>query len=102
MKEIPQGIYSKELREEALKLIRDGGLTPPQVGRKLSIPTSTIRYWMSQDKQGKIVGIHQKTHTDIELELVRLKKELHQVKMERDLLKKATAYFARESQESTR
>ena len=102
MRSIPQGIYSQELREEALKLIREGGLNPPEVGRRLSIPTSTIRYWMSQDNKGKVVGLHQKLHTDTDLELVRLRKENAQLRMERDLLKKAAAYFAGESQRGTR
>jgi transposase len=102
MKGAPQGIYSQELREEAMRLIREGGLSAPEVGRRLSIPTSTIRYWMGQDTKGKVVGLHQKPHTDTELEVVRLKKELRQVTMERDLLKKAAAYFAKESLEGTR
>jgi transposase len=43
------------------------------------------------------VGKNQKLLTELEMELARVKRELAEVKMERDLLKKATAYFARES-----
>jgi transposase len=38
MERIPKGIYTKELREEAVKLVTEGGLRIPEVGRRLSIP----------------------------------------------------------------
>jgi transposase len=56
------------------------------------------------NKEGKLtdVGKKQKPMTELEMELVRIKRELAQVKMERDFLKKAAAYFAREPQSGTR
>jgi len=44
MEWIPRAYYTKELREEAVKLVTEGGLSVPEVGRRLSISTSTIRY----------------------------------------------------------
>jgi transposase len=56
------------------------------------------------DKKGVLseVGAQQKPMTEAEAELLRVKRELAEVKMERDLLKKAAAYFAKESQKGTR
>jgi transposase len=104
MERIPMAIYTRELREEALKLVSEGGVSIPEVGRRLSISSSTIWYWVKASKEGKLqeVGRHQRPMTDLEMELVRVKRELAQVKIERDILKKATAYFAKESLPGTR
>ena len=89
MERIPYGIYSKELREEAVKLVTEGGLSIPEVGRRLDIPTSTIGNWVKAHKDGKLsdVGKHRKPLTETEAELARVRRELAEVKMERDLLK---------------
>ena len=104
MERIPRAIYTKELREEAVKLVRESGFNIPEVGRRLSVATSTIRYWVKADKEGKLkeVGKQQKPLTEIEMELARVKRELAEVRMERDILKKAAAYFAKESLPGTR
>ena len=69
------------------------------MGRRLSVAPSTIRYWVKANKEGKLkeVGKQQRPLTEIEMELARVKRELVEVRMERDILKKATAYFAKES-----
>jgi transposase len=104
MERIPRAIYTKELREEAVKLVTEGGLSIPEVGRRLSIAPSTVRYWLQANREGKLkeVGKHQKPLTEMEIDLARVKRELAEVRMERDLLKKAAAYFAKESVPSTR
>ena len=104
MERIPKAYYTKELREEAVKLVTEGGLSVPEVGRRLSIAASTIRYWMKARGSGKLkdVGKQQRPLTEVEMELVQVKRELAQVKMERDFLKKAAAYFAKEPQLGTR
>jgi transposase len=104
MERIPRAIYTKELREEAVKLVTEGGVSIPEVGRRLSIAPSTLRYWVQANREGKLkeVGKHQKPLSEMEMELVRVKRELAEVKMERDLLKKAAAYFAKESVPGTR
>ena len=101
---IPNAVYTKELREEAVRMITEGGLKAPEVARRLSIPKSTITYWVRAEKKGKLsdVGSSKKVLTETEMELASLKRELAQVKMERDFLKKTAAYFARESQSGTR
>lgn len=104
MERIPRAVYTRELRQEAVRLVTEGGLTVREVGEQLSIPYHTIKYWLKMDKKGKLpeVGRQQKALTEVEMELLRVKRELAEVKMERDLLKKAAAYFAKESLPGTR
>ena len=104
MERIPRAIYTKELREEAVKLVTEGGLKIPELGRRLSVAASTIRYWVKASREGKLkeVGKHQRPLTEIEMELARVKRELAEARMERDILKKAAAYFAKESLPGTR
>ncbi|NCO67186.1 MAG: hypothetical protein CO148_03555 [Nitrospirae bacterium CG_4_9_14_3_um_filter_41_27] len=104
MERIPKKNYTKEFREEAVKLITEGGLSIPETGRRLTLPSSTIAYWVKAYKNGKLkeVGKQQRPLTDIEIELTKVKRELAEVKMERDILKKAAAYFAKESLPGTR
>lgn len=99
MKRIPQGRYSKEFREEAVNLVVVQDLSVPEASMRLDVPKSTINNWVRVSKAGKlgIIGKNRRELSDTELELARLKRELAQVKMERDILKKAAAYFAKES-----
>ena len=99
MKRIPQGRYSKEFREEAVKMVLDQGLKVPETAKRLNVPKSTINNWVKASKEGKLedIGKNRRQLSDTELELACLKRELAQVKMERDILKKAAAYFAKES-----
>ena len=88
-----------------MKLVTEGGLGIPEAGRRLLIPASTIRYWVKAHTSGKLAevgGKQRRPLTELEMELARVKRELAQVKMERDFLKKAAAYFAREPQSGTR
>jgi transposase len=104
MKGVPQGRYTREFRQEAVKLIIEERLSFPEAGRRLSLAPSTLNYWVKAYKAGKLgeIGKTQKHLTELEMELARAKKELAEVKMERDILKKAAAYFARESLPGTR
>ena len=104
MEKIPYGKYSKEFREEAVKLVIEGGLSVGEAGKRLSLPVSTLRSWILAYKEGKLleVGSNRRQLTEAELEMARLRRELAEVKMERDILKKAAAYFAKESQQGTR
>jgi transposase len=99
VKGIPQGRYSRELRQEAVRLVVEDKISCHEAARRLSLAPSTLSYWVKAYKAGKLgeIGKVQKPLTDVEMELVRTKKELAEVKVERDILKKAAAYFARES-----
>ena len=104
MKGIPRGRYTKELREEAVKLITEEKLSLPEAGRRLSLAPSTLANWVKASKAGRLgeIGKTYRPLTEIEMELSRARKELAEVKMERDILKKAAAYFAKESLPGTR
>jgi transposase len=104
LKRGPQGRYTKEFREEAVKLVTVERLSVEQAARRLSLPKSTLGNWMKALKSGKLgdIGKLYRPLTEIELELARVKKENVELKMERDILKKAAAYFARESLPGTR
>ena len=104
MKGIPQGRYTKEFREEAVKLVTEEKLSLPEAARRLSLPPSTLGNWLRASNEGRLgeVGKTLRPLTQIEMDLARTKKELTEVKMERDILKKAAAYFAKESLPSTR
>ena len=103
MKRGPQGRYTKEFREEAVKLITEEKLSLPEAARRVSLPPSTLGNWVKAYREGRLgeVGKTYRPLTEIEMELARTKKELADVKMERDILKKAAAYFARESLHGT-
>ena len=104
MKGIPQGKYTREFRQEAVKLVLEEGMSWAKAAQRLSLPTSTLANWVKAAKAGKLgdVGNNYRPLTEVEMELARTRKELAEVKMERDILKKAAAYFARESLPGTR
>lgn len=104
MERLPYGRYTKEFRQEAVKLVVEEGLSAHEAAKRLSLASTTLSNWVKAYKAGKLweVGKNQRPLTEVELENYRLKKELAEVKMERDILKKAAAYFARESQRGAR
>jgi len=99
LERIPRGRYTKEFREEAVKLVTEERLSWSEASRRLSLPSSTVGNWVKAHKAGRLgeIGKSYKPLSEIEMELHRTKRELAEVKMERDILKKAAAYFARES-----
>ncbi|MEJ5357778.1 MAG: transposase [Desulfobacterales bacterium] len=104
MEKVPYSKYTKEFRLEAVRLIIEGGLSAGEAAMRLSIPKSTLENWLRAFKAGKLEGIGKsyRALTDVEVELARVKRELAWVRMERDILKKAAAYFAKESLHGTR
>jgi len=104
MEKIPHGRYTKEFREEAARLVLEDGLSSGEAAKRLSLPKSTLETWVRAAKAGKLgdVGRNRRPLTEIEVELAKVKRELTMVRMERDILKKAAAYFAKESLPGTR
>ena len=93
MKGVPRGRYTRGLREEAVRLIAEEKLEVPEAGRRLSLPPSTLGHWVKAHRSGKL-GDGGKTYrpmTEIETELAGTKMELAEVKMKRDIPKKAAA-----------
>jgi transposase len=104
MKGVPQGRYTKEFRQEAVKLVLEQRLSWAKAARQLSLPTSTLGNWVKAYQEGKLgeIGTSFRPLTEVEMELARMKKENSTLKMENEILKKAAAYFARESLPGTR
>jgi len=96
------GQYSPELRAEAVRLVLEHGTTQGEVAQRLSVPKGTIANWIAAAKHGRGPVSGAKTAQELESEIARLRKELTEVKQEREILKKAAAYFAKESQQGTR
>jgi len=104
MKGVPQGHYTQEFRQEAVKLVIEQHLSWAKAARQLDLPTSTLGNWVKAYQEGKLgeIGKSFRPLTEIEMELARVKKEVSSLKMENEILKKAAAYFARESLPGTR
>ena len=96
--------YTPELKEEAVKLVLAQGLSLEQAAVRLSIPKGTLANWVVAAKRGPAVAAApgSRSVTELEAENAKLRKELAETKMERDIVKKAAAYFAQESLPSTR
>ncbi|WP_430229407.1 transposase [Nitrosomonas communis] len=78
---------------------KESGLTLVEAAERLSLPKGTLKNWVYADRQGELitVGKKQNSLTELELELSRIKRELAEVKMERDFIKKCAAYLAKVS-----
>ena len=97
MKRIPRRIFTEEFKLEAIKLVTEQGLSIAEVGRKLDIATKSLRTWMEQQERGKLrASLGASKLTPDQQRIRELERELAIVKMERDILKKATAFFAKD------
>jgi transposase len=90
MNRAPKANYTKEFREEAVKLVLGDGLSQLEAARRLSLSNKTLGNWVRAAQKGELTGIgkQQKPVTELEAELERVKRELAVVTMERDVLKK--------------
>ena len=88
--------YTLEFKLEAVRLVQ-GGQAKAVTAKILGVPVPTLGNWVRLATQGKLAGAGAKPVSAEQMELARLRAELARVKMERDILKKATAYFAKES-----
>lgn len=75
----------------------DTGLTLAAAARSLGMSDQTLFNWVKAHRQGRLTGADIKPVTPEQMEISRLRAELTRVKMERDILEKATAYFAKAS-----
>ena len=86
--------YTQEFKKSAISLVTEQGYKLSEAARNLDIHVSLLRRWKSESEK-----IAQKTGSeeDLRAEVSRLKKENRRLKMEREILKKAAAFFAKES-----
>jgi transposase len=95
MYKIPRQSYTADFKREAVKLVQSGH-TPAAVARQLGISEQTLGNWRKAAVAGKLSGSSKKV-TEEEMEMSRLRAENQRLKMENEILKKAAAYFAKES-----
>lgn len=88
--------YTLEFKLEAVRLVK-AGQEASVTARVLGIPKATLGNWVRLAGKGDLQGAGDRPVNAEQMELARLRAELARVKMERDILKKATAYFAKES-----
>ena len=87
--------FSREFKLEAVRLVK-GGQSIAATGKILGIAEQTLHNWVKADREGRLTGAGSKPVSPEQMEIARLRAELARVKMERDILGKATAYFAKE------
>ena len=89
--------FTPEQKAQAVRIVRESGKSIRQVAEELDVPASSLGRWQQQadvdeanDPQGPLTS-------EERTELAALRQELKRVKMERDFLKKAAAFFAKEN-----
>jgi len=87
--------YTLEFKQEAVRLVKSGeGIAA--AARKLGMVDQTLYNWVKASREGRLKGADSASKVSAEqMEISRLRAELARVKMERDILGKATAYFAK-------
>ena len=86
--------YTLEFKQEAVRLVQ-AGQSMAAAARTLGVVEQTLYNWVKAQRLGKLTGADSKPVSAEQVELSRLRAELVRVKMEHDILGKATAYFAK-------
>ncbi len=108
MEKLPKQVYTTEFRQQAVQMIVRDKLSIAEVSRRLSMSPKTLANWVKRAKDGQLqavrggASVEQRVVTEQEAELSRLRREVAELRMERDILKKSAAYFASESLRGTR
>ena len=91
-----RGKYTLEFKLEAVRLVK-GGHSVTVAGKILGVPVHTLGNWVRLGEKGQLKGAGDKPVSAEQMELARLRAENARLRMERDILGKATAYFAKQS-----
>ncbi len=86
--------YTLEYKQEAVRLVTSGQKVSA-AAKSLGIVEQTLANWVKADKAGQLRGLSSEQLSAERMEVIRLRAELARVTMERDILGKATAYFAK-------
>ena len=93
----PRRVFSEEFRAGAIRLVLDEGKTVGSVARDLDLTPSALANWVERARADRTKGKSGGLTTVEREELSRLRKENRQLRLERDILKKAAAFFAKEN-----
>jgi transposase len=86
--------YTREFKVSEVKLVNEQGYTIPDAARSLGVDPNSVRGWMA--RYASEAGLAPKGDGALAAEIQRLRKENARLTMERDILKKAAAFFAKE------
>lgn len=97
--------YTQQFKDEAVRLVLQERLSVPQAARRIEISDKTLANWVRLARRSKPLSVDAggsarkvSAVSDLEMEVSRLRAEVARLKMEKEVLKKATAFFVRESQ----
>jgi transposase len=104
MEKLPRQVYTREFRQQAVELVTRDGLGIAEASRRLSLSPKTLTNWVRRSRSGEppAATAPRREVTELEAEVSRLRRENAELRMERDILKKASAYLAQESLRVTR
>jgi transposase len=88
--------FSPEYKQEVVRLCRDTGKAPHAIAAELGLTPSAVANWVQQAKVDATGSLNGPLTTSERQELSALRREVRTLRQERDILKKATAFFARE------
>jgi transposase len=89
--------FSDEFKSETVRLVRDSGKSIGKVSRELGLTETAVRRWVEQAQPSVAPTPAGMLSREEREELGQLRREVRTLRMERDILKKATAFFAKES-----
>jgi len=90
--------FTPEFKLDAIKMVTENGYTCREAARRLGIGASNLTRWVSEHRDKHEPRKHgEKSRCELEAEIKRLEKENKRLQMEREILKKAAAFFAKES-----
>ena len=89
--------FTSDFKTKTVQLVRESGKTIGEIAREMDLTESAVRAWMRQTTIDSGRGGAGTLTTEEREELGRLRREVRTLRMERDILKKATAFFAKEN-----
>jgi transposase len=90
---MPRRTFSREFKESAVKLVYEQGYTPGEAAKSLGVDPATLRFWL---KKFPVAPGSVAPETNLRAEVKRLREENKRLLLEREILKKATAFFAKQ------
>ena len=92
----PQKLFTQEFRDEAARLAQTSGRSRREIASDLGIGLSTLRNWIDRRRDRQMEQPPPDRQEDMAAELKRLRRENEVLRQEREILKRATAFFAKE------
>ena len=90
-------VFDQEFKREAVRLARESGRPKAQIARELGISDGLLHKWLGQYDDAKARGLTPEQLKAEQEDLRRLRADVKRLKLENEILKKAAAYFAKES-----